>query len=191
MKTTNAWGWLAAGVVALGLNGIYHDGGGEWAHRAANRVVQSIEERTGPALALATGRTDWFLAHMQVAARNQKTPCQMATAMARLQTRMVRPRTGMSKFEEMAAREEVGRARLEVQRARAEAMAARVRFTPAAWTPATWTSVEMNGRICPRVRVVVPEIRIPEISMPSLPRIPVVKVPNPVVDVNVTGSGPV
>ena len=76
-------------MVALGLNGIYHDGGGEWAHRAANRVVQSIEERTGPALALATGRTDWFLAHIQVAARNQKTPCQMATAMARLQTRMV------------------------------------------------------------------------------------------------------
>jgi hypothetical protein len=39
MKTTQAWGWLAAGVLALGLNGIYHDGGAAWAHRAVGRVL--------------------------------------------------------------------------------------------------------------------------------------------------------
>ncbi len=33
MKTTQGWGWLAAGVLALGLNGIYQDGGAAWAHR--------------------------------------------------------------------------------------------------------------------------------------------------------------
>ncbi|MGD0760452.1 MAG: hypothetical protein ABR921_16250 [Candidatus Sulfotelmatobacter sp.] len=35
---TQAWAWLTAGVVALGLNGFYHDGGAAWAHRIAERV---------------------------------------------------------------------------------------------------------------------------------------------------------
>src|SRR3979409_839004 len=30
MKTTQAWGWLTAGVLALGFNGFYHDVGSEF-----------------------------------------------------------------------------------------------------------------------------------------------------------------
>jgi hypothetical protein len=39
MKNAQAWGWLAAGVLALGLNGIYQDGGAAWAHRAVTQVM--------------------------------------------------------------------------------------------------------------------------------------------------------
>ncbi len=41
MKTTQGWGWLTAGVLALGLNGIYHDGGAAWAHRIATGLLSS------------------------------------------------------------------------------------------------------------------------------------------------------
>jgi hypothetical protein len=55
---TQAWGWLAAAVVAAGLNASYHDGGLQWAHRVTNR----IEHRTAAVVALATGHADRFLA---------------------------------------------------------------------------------------------------------------------------------
>ena len=44
MKNTYAWGWLAAGVLALGLNGIYQDGGAAWAHRALDQGVARLAE---------------------------------------------------------------------------------------------------------------------------------------------------
>ena len=42
MKNTQAWGWLAAGVLALGLNGMYQDGGAAWAQRVVNQVTGEI-----------------------------------------------------------------------------------------------------------------------------------------------------
>jgi hypothetical protein len=175
MKTTQAWGWLAAGVLALGLNGIYHDGGAAWAHRAVGRVIDRIAERTGPVLALASGRADLFLARTKMAVATDETaPCRFATAVARVQTRMARTETGFADFEVMSARQEAALARVEADRARIEAQLERVRFTPVAFDA-------MVPVVCPRVRVNTPRIRIP--------RIPVVKVPD--VRVQVFGAGPV
>ncbi|MGB8113306.1 MAG: hypothetical protein WCF22_06015, partial [Candidatus Sulfotelmatobacter sp.] len=67
MKSTQAWGWLTAGVLGLGLNGIYHDGGAAWIHRCVEQIASRIEARTGPVLALASGRAEWFLAKAQIA----------------------------------------------------------------------------------------------------------------------------
>jgi hypothetical protein len=133
MKNTQAWGWLAAGVVALGLNGIYQDGGAAWAHRAVNEMTARIADRSEAVLALASGRADWF--------------------------------------EAMSAREEAQFVRLEANRARIEAQVARVRFSPA------FNTVEIPA-ICPRVQL-------------RIPRAPAVRIPAPVVHLDMPGLGPV
>src|SRR5258707_12527920 len=78
---TQAWGWLAAGVLALGLNGIYQDGGAAWVHRNVDRVMAQIASESGAVLALATGRADWFMAKANLeAARTKTASCRIASA---------------------------------------------------------------------------------------------------------------
>lgn len=162
MKNTQAWGWLAAGVLALGLNGIYHDGGAAWAHCALGHVVSRIEQRTGPVLALATGRADLFLARTKTAvARDETASCRLATTMARVQTRMARTQNRFANLEVMSAREEAALARLEANRARMEAQVARVRFSPVAFH-----TVQVPN-VCPRIRVSIPRVTVPQVSIPG------------------------
>ncbi len=151
MKSTQGWGWLAAGIIALGLNGIYHDGGAAWARRNVGQVIERIESRTGPVLALAAGRADWFLTQAKItAAQEQTASCRAATAVARFQTKMARTQTGMARIEEMSAREEAALARVEANRARIEAQVTRARFEPATFNPVA----------CPHLRVKVPRVQI-------------------------------
>jgi hypothetical protein len=172
---TQAWGWLTAGVLALGLNGVYQDGGAAWAHRQMDGVMARISDRSQAVLALATGRVDWFMAKANVAAtRNETTSCSVATAVARFQTRMARTQTGLAQFEAISGREEAARARMEANRGRIEAQVARARFMPADFKMVTIPAV------CPRVQV-----RIPRMSVPR----PMVRVPE--VHVAAMGAGPV
>ena len=107
MKTTQGWGWLVAGVLALGLNGFYHDGGAVWAHRVVNQVAAGVGERTEGVLALAAGRADWFVAKAERAAAHDETAsCRLATALARVQTKVARTQAGFAGFEAISAREE-------------------------------------------------------------------------------------
>ena len=175
MKTTQAWGWLASGVLALGLNGVYQDEGTVWVHRNLDGMVARIADRSGAVLALATGRTDWFMAKANLAAaRNEGASCRVAAAVSRFQARMTRTQTGMAQFEAMSAREQAQLARLEANRARLEAQVARIRFIPADFKMAEIPPV------CPRVRV---KVRL------NLPQ-PQVKIP-PDVHVEAPGTGPV
>ena len=50
MKTTQGWGWLAAGVLALGLNGFYQDGGLARAHRVFDAAIGHAADRSGSLL---------------------------------------------------------------------------------------------------------------------------------------------
>ena len=43
MRSDKAWYWLAAGVLALGLNGAYQDGQLGWAHVLADRATAAVE----------------------------------------------------------------------------------------------------------------------------------------------------
>ena len=43
MRTDKAWYWLAAGVLALGLNGAYQDGQLGWAHVLADRAAAVVD----------------------------------------------------------------------------------------------------------------------------------------------------
>ncbi len=167
MKNTQAWGWLAAGVLALGLNGIYQDGGAAWARQAVTQVIGEVSTRTGGVLALAAGRADWFMAKTQaVTAKDETASCRLATAVARLQTRLARTsfargESDMARLEAISAREEARVARLEASRARVEArveaQVARMRMMPASFNPMA----------CPRVEISVPGVHVDTLSLGS------------------------
>lgn len=153
---TQAWGWLTAGVLALGLNGIYQDGGAAWMHRNVDAVIANVASKSGAVLALAAGRADLFLAKAnQAGVRNENASCRFATAVARVQSKLMRAQDGMADYEAMSAREEAAMARLEAQRARMEARFEHVRFSPVAFD-----GVQVS---CPRVRVRIPRVNIPNI----------------------------
>jgi hypothetical protein len=170
MKTAQGWGWLVAGVLALGLNGFYQDGGAAWAHRVAERVA----DRSGVLADLTSGRVSEMLERVSlVAAREETASCRLATAMARFQTEMARTQTGLAHFEAMSGRQEAALARVEAQRARIEAQVARVRLAPMAFDAARIPVVA-----CPRVRV-------------NVPKLPMVRNAAPVMDVHVAGAEPI
>jgi len=175
MKNTQAWGWLAAGVLALGLNGIYHDGGACWARQAVKVVVDKIEEQAGPVLALAAGRADLFMVRNgMMAARVETASCRVATAVARAQGKIAGAQGRFAQMEALAAREEAAMARMEANRAKIEAAMTRVH-----WSPVAFDTMKIP-LACPRVRVNVPRV--------SMPKMPVVSVPE--VHINL-GAGPV
>jgi hypothetical protein len=174
---TQAWGWLAAGVLALGLNGIYQDGGAEWVHRKVDGIIARIADRSEAVLALAAGRADWFAAKVGVlGVRNEGASCRVASAMARFHTKIARTQDGFAEFEAMSARQEVALARVEANRARIEAQVARVRFSPVAFHAARIPVM------CPRVRVNIPRVSI---SRPGM------NIPAPVVNFESSGGGPI
>ena len=171
---TQAWGWLTAGVLALGLNGLYHDGGAAWAHRIADRVAEQSESMVD----LASERIDGFVGKASLlAAWDETASCQFATAVARFQTKTARTQTRMVNFQSMSARQEVALARMEEQRARIEAQGARVRLAPVAFDRAVIPAVA-----CPRVCVNAPRVRVP--------RLPSIGIPAPAVQVEL-GGGPI
>jgi len=56
MRSNQAWYWLAAGVLALGLNGAYQDGQFAFVHRLTDRASEMIahtSERGGQFVAMA------------------------------------------------------------------------------------------------------------------------------------------
>src|ERR1700686_4570644 len=161
MKANQAWGWLAAGVLAAGLNASYYDCGLQWVHRIADRVGHN----SAAVVAVASGRADQFLSEARMlTARNQNASCPLSTAMALVQSKMARSEAG---FHGMSAREEAQFEGLEASRARIEAQTARIRVPAAAFSP---VGVRMPGAsVCPRVRVNVP--RMPAMKMPQIPAI--------------------
>jgi hypothetical protein len=172
---TQAWGWLTAGVVALGLNGFYHDGGAEWVHRVADR----ISDQSAVVAERISGRAEQFLAQARmVGAREETASCPMSTALARVQTRMSRTQNRFAHFQAMSARRGARVVELEANQAlvdaqveqRVEAQLARLSFASAMANP-------VQVRVaCPRVRVSVPRVEIPEINIPEI-RVPEIRVP--------------
>jgi hypothetical protein len=168
---TQGWGWLIAGVAALGLNGFYHDGGLRWAHQLADK----LESRSAIVLALA-GSPDRLLARVeQTAAKDEAASCRISTAIAQAETRIGRSENGLGQWEALSARHEAQLARIEANRARIEARVEQIRI------PAIHVSTVIVPRIssCSRVQV-------------RVPRIPVIKVPAiPVIHIDAPGAGPV
>jgi len=173
---TQAWGWLAAAVVAAGLNSSYHEGGMQWAHE----IVDRVGHNTGAVLALATGRADQFLAEARMLNVNRQEPqCPLAAAMAEVQSSLDQPNAAIDRLEAVSAREQARLARLEANRtrmeARIQARLARVQFADVNFNPVVVLLPKID---CPRVRV-------------NIPRMPRINVPAPAVHVDYSGPGPV
>ncbi len=192
---TQAWGWLAAAVLAAGLNSSYHNGGLQWAHDIADRV----QHNSKAVLALATGRADQFLAEARMlnadrafdsaadvdatdkteVADTEHAQCPFSAAMAQVQSTFTESQSDFDHFQAMSARQQARLARIEANRIRIEnqvrARLARVRIQTADFTP---VNVEIPQVTCPRVRV-------------RVPRIPRIKVPAPDVHVEFSEPGPV
>ena len=144
MKTTHGWGWLVAGVLVLGLNGIYHDGGAAWAHQTVGRVIDRIEARTGPVLALVAGRADLFTAKTGIpGVRVRAASCRATTGLERFRIKTARIEMDLAGFELISARQQAALARMEANRARIAGRVSEIRFAPAALDPV----------VCPRVSV--------------------------------------
>lgn len=159
---TQACGWLAAAVVAAGLNASYHDGGLQWAHQVADHV----KHNTNAVLALATGHADQFMAEAQfVTAHKQNSSCPLTAALAEVRTMVAPSDSDAEPFEAMSAREQAQLARLEANRARIEAQVARIRIPAMAFSPVMVQAPKVS--VCPRVRVNIP--RMPAVKMPAMP----------------------
>jgi hypothetical protein len=179
MKANQAWGWLAAGVLAAGLNANYYDGGFRWAHGVADRVGQN----SAAVLALASGQADQFLSEAKMlTGQNETVSCPLGTMLTRVQTRIAHSQPGTEHFDVMAPREQAQLAKLEANRAKMDAQvavqAAHFRIATAAFAPAAFRAIPAP-LLCPRVRV-------------SIPQVPMIKLPPmPVVHIETASTGPV
>jgi hypothetical protein len=202
MKTTQAWVWLTAAVMAAGLNASYHDGGLQWAHQVAEQVGHS----TRAVLALATGRADQFLSEAQMTARDEAASSRASAAWAQVpanaaddeagfawaQAKVADGGAGMARVEGMSARQDARLARIECVRARIEArVAARAarcrvaRIDPAALVQIVAPLAGPRGRVnVPRMKA----IRIPAVEIPAI-QIPAIQIP--AVHAEMAGAGPV
>jgi hypothetical protein len=179
MKTTQAWGWLAAGVVALGLNGFYHDGGAEWMRRMADQVAHS----SAVVLALASGRAGTFLTEAQLLTMHDETrslpsaPLPKATVrpwtrtMARLQTGAAKAQADFARFEVISARHQArlmklkrGKACMEAESA-SRAARSRARDVTVDFEPASFDSATRSW--CPRIHLRIPEPREVHVQVPE------------------------
>jgi len=157
---TQAWGWLAAGVLAAGLNASYHDGGLQRVHQIADR----FEHNTATVVALASGRADQFLAEARLmTARDQTASCPLTRVRSMIER-------SPAVLEVMSARDEGQLARFEANRARLETrIAARTAHLRIATFPPMTVKAVSVPVVCPRVRMNIP--RPPMIKMPVMPEI--------------------
>jgi hypothetical protein len=189
MKT--AYGWLLAGVAALGLNGFYQDGGAQRVHQFIGR----IGHRTEAVIALATGNADRFLAEASIiAAHETKTDCPPVTPVApelhvarlnfspaawtkfqdqipaRVQAKSDRDLARITREQDLArARVEVQLARIEAARDRMQAQWDRDQTLALTVNPVTVRLPNLPKIDCARVDVKVPQI--PSIRIPAAPAV--------------------
>ncbi len=160
---TQAWGWLAAAVLAAGLNANYHDGGLQWAHE----IVGRIGDNAHAVVALATGQADQLLTEARIVSVERQAPsCPLTSALAEVRAEMPRD-FELDRIEVISARGQARLARIEANRARIEAQIARIRIPAISINPVVVEAPTVS--VCPRVRVNIP--RMPRINVPMAPRV--------------------
>jgi len=173
---TQAWGWLMAGVLAAGVNASYHDGGFAWAHHLAGRA----EHQVAAVMALASGHADQFLTEARVIAAHENGSCPFSTGLVQAENRVVMSDRDWDGWQAIADREQARADRMEAVQVRlANKLAAeqgRLQMVMDRINVASFDVVKSD--LCPRVRV-------------SVPRMPMVNIPAPVIHVGTLGAGPV
>jgi hypothetical protein len=119
MASEKAWYWLAAGVLALGLNGAYQDGQFGWVHNLVNHSVELVEDASIHGLASGEG----FLGN------SPERPWWMEVTLHRMQGKLACKRMEMAERQiDMAQmQKDLAQARVERQLARVQMKMDKVR----------------------------------------------------------------
>lgn len=163
MNTTNkAWYWLAAGVLALGLNGYYQDGGLQGLHRLANNVTSTVAESKAEFSQVAMLADVAMSTHARihcpratpnaVVAVNAAMPPQAQARLADLQVRLgamkaARVQARVARLQQVMARREMQRAQVELQNGRLNVL------TNQGQVQIAWPRVEVNVPQAPVVDI--------------------------------------
>lgn len=132
MKAANkAWYWLAAGVLALGLNGYYQDGGLGPLHKVAERTTIAVANARAQFSEVATLAEVALAAHAQaryerpavVAVTPEVIPAEAQAQLAQLQGRLEAMQSAgvqaqMARLQEVMLRRELQRAQVELRNGR-------------------------------------------------------------------------
>jgi hypothetical protein len=110
MALAKAWYWVAAGVLALGLNSEYQSGRLEWAHRAVDRCLALMELASDQGMR-HVAVSEIMLGHRQA----EFGPAQ--TALVRVQTKVACARMALAQKELERARPQFVKARFEMEKA--------------------------------------------------------------------------
>jgi hypothetical protein len=108
MRSQTGWYWLAAGVLALGLNGAYQDGQLGWVHCLADRAAAVFEQASERGLRSVT------VAELMLG-RSPETLGRTEAALQKLQSKVVAQRVAQAQRQiAMAeARQQIAQARLQ------------------------------------------------------------------------------
>lgn len=131
--THKAWYWLAAGVLALGLNGYYQDGGFQGVHQLAACTRGAVNEAraqfrqvaTLAEVALAERAQNRYSRQVPsaVAVNRQDLPVQAQVRLAELQARLssveaARLQLRMARLQRIVAERNMQRAQVEIENGR-------------------------------------------------------------------------
>jgi len=168
MASEKAWYWLAAGVLALGLNGAYQDGQFGWAHGIVDRSMSLVERASERGLSFAS------MAEVMLG-RSPETSGWTEAALEKLQARTACSRVEMAQRQIAMAQmqRDLAAAQIDRQLAKVETKMDKVRMI---------TIDRANrARNCSgfsRVVVAMPGVphvdlsNLPDIQIPNMPEIP-------------------
>jgi len=158
MTSEKAWYWLAAGVLALGLNGAYQDGQFGWVHGIADHSTEIVERASMRGLSFVS-------AAEVMLGRNPNALRWTDAALQKVQGKMACKRI------EMAERQiDVGRMQRDLAMARVDRQMARVQMK---MDKVRMIAIENGDRAqkCSgfsRMVVTVPQMELPEIEIPEI-----------------------
>jgi len=189
MASERAWYWLAAGVLALGLNGAYQDGEFQWAHRVVDRsnaMFERVSAQGCHLLAMAEimlGHEPAGLdrVHDRMVRVRDRFDAQQEREMARAQRQMEAAQWKMEQAQErmlMFQQDEPcshsQRYMVHVPEVNVPAVNVRA-FVPNVSVPAvTVPAFTVPSLQIPEVKV--PQVTIPRIDVPNV-KIPAIKIP--------------
>ena len=158
-----AFGWLAAGVLAAGLNASYHNGGLEWAHRIADKVSYD----TNAVLALATGNADRLYSQARMArVGEESSPCRLSLAMARVQNAIPRSSAAFAQFDRFSDRQKFSSTACRRAAPGWKQGSYAFNLPEIAVTPVVVNVPDVH--VCPRVRVNVPRVSVKAPEVPEI-----------------------
>jgi ribosomal protein L27 len=165
MRSDKAWYWLAAGVLALGLNGAYQDGQLGWAHVLADRASAAVER--------VTLRGQSFLAMAEVMLGRDSTAfARTEGTIERVQNKIVCARVAQAQRQIAMAhvREQLAQARVQQKLAMAQMKMDRMRTISIDRANqfsncAGFSKVVVNTPDLPKIDLSnIPDIQVPDLS---------------------------